>query len=62
MMTITATLNSDPSQFVRFTWSENLEELTFLACGHIADSRLEELLEADVHEGGNLDGWTVTLG
>lgn len=60
-LVITAVLDADHSQFVRFTWNDDLTECDFLACGHIADDSLETLLDAKVHEGCDLEGWTVNI-
>ena len=60
-MIITARLAADTAQFVRFTWSDDLSDLNFLAFGAVANSSLDALLAADVHEGAPLAGWVVTL-
>ena len=57
---VTATPAADPLGFVRFTWNEEMTECTFVAVGDFCDAALEALLAADVHEGANLEGWTVT--
>lgn len=60
-MTVIARMTADPFQFVRFTWSDDLTECSFVAFGEGANAALPDLLAADVHEGADLDGWTVEV-
>ena len=59
-MIITATNNEDALKFARFTWSDDLENCDHVAAG-VTDEEFDALLEAKVHEGANLAGWTVTV-
>ena len=62
-MTITARLASDPTQFARFTWNDDLTECDFIALGPVPNSQdtLDTLIQNKVHEGADLDGWIVTV-
>lgn len=60
-MIITATLDADPVQFVQFTWSDDCQDVDFVAFGDRANDAVEELLEADVHLGLGMFGWTMEI-
>lgn len=59
-MIVTARLDADPCAFARFTWSDDLQDCDLLALG-LDDNQLDALLAAKVHEGADLEGYTVTI-
>jgi len=56
-MTITATQDYAEA---RFTWNDDLTECHHVAMG-IDDATFDQLIAAKVHEGNDLEGWTVTI-
>jgi hypothetical protein len=59
-MEITATKNNDNFTMVTFTWNEDLTECNHVALG-VNDSDFDKLIENRVHEGCDLEGWTVKI-
>jgi hypothetical protein len=59
-MTITARPDSNPYAFARFIWSDDGKDCDLVA-GDLDDETIDRLIAAKVHEGADLDGWTVDL-
>lgn len=48
-------------KMVKFTWSDDMEEIDFITGGGVTDEELDNLLDNKVHEGCDWNGWTTDI-
>jgi hypothetical protein len=57
-MIITCTLITDPTCFVRFTWTDDMADCCFVS-GGASDDAVDALIAADGHMGVMVAGWVT---